>query len=490
MAMTESNTSKAIKGMSSQTLVTIILGVVEVVSFSLMSRLLSREDFGYYAAITAVVTVFACLSDAGIGSAIIQKKEASQSFINNAFSLGLWFGAAASLLLFSFAGVIARLVADSSMTVPLRIMSVTLLLNCLNSINISIMYKRLQFLRVGLINLISSVVTTVVAVYLAWKGFGYYAIITKAVLTSVICVVLSYLMAHTKYRIVVEMQTYKEIFCFSGWLMASSIFRNVAAQIDRLTMPRLLSVASLGAYNRPKDFLHQVSTRLNSIFDTALFPVLSGIQDDKKRLGNSYRQSLYAINVFAMFLAFSVIVNSELIIRIFFGSEWLSLKALTQVLALVLVFNIDGRLADCYLRSLGKTRDQFNFRIVETITNLSAVLIGYHWDVMGVAVAMLIATSSIKICKILFVTRYMDLSKWDSIKIIVSSWKFMIVLLPLSITTYRLLPNTWGGNIVLLIIYLALSGTLFLCFPSLVGKHYKDAIYTRAIAFIKIKIHK
>lgn len=352
------------------------------------------------------------------------------------------------------------------------------------------MYKRLQFLRVGLINLVSSVVTTVVAVLLAWKGFGYYAIITKAVLTSVICVVLSYLMARTKYRIVVEKQTYKEIFNFSGWLMASSIFRNVAAQVDRLTMSRLLSVASLGAYNRPKDFLHQVSSRLNSIFDTALFPVLSGIQDDKNRLGNSYRQSLYAINIFAMFLAFSFVINSELIIRIFFGSEWLSLKTLTQVLALVLVFNIDGRLADCYIRSLGKTRVQFIFRIVETITNLCAVLIGYRWDVMGVAIAMLIATSSIKICKILYVTKYMDISKWDSIKIIVFSWKFMVILLPLSIIAYILLPNTWGGDIVLLIVYLALSCLIFLCFPSLVGKQYKTVIYTKAMAFVKSKIHK
>ena len=75
--MSESNTSKAVRGMSSQTLVTLILGIVEIVSFSIMSRLLSQSDFGYYAAISAITIVFTSFSETGIGSAIIQRKEIS-----------------------------------------------------------------------------------------------------------------------------------------------------------------------------------------------------------------------------------------------------------------------------------------------------------------------------------------------------------------------------------------------------------------------------
>ena len=93
MASQESNTSKAIKGMSSQTLVTIVLGVVEIVAFSIMSRLLTQEDFGYYAAITAVTVVFASFSETGIGAAIIQRKEINQRYIDNAFTLSFIFGA-------------------------------------------------------------------------------------------------------------------------------------------------------------------------------------------------------------------------------------------------------------------------------------------------------------------------------------------------------------------------------------------------------------
>ena len=63
----QSSTQKALRGVSSQTLVTIVLGFVEMVGFSLISRLLSKDDFGYYAAISAISVVFSCFADAGIG---------------------------------------------------------------------------------------------------------------------------------------------------------------------------------------------------------------------------------------------------------------------------------------------------------------------------------------------------------------------------------------------------------------------------------------
>ena len=123
----ESNTSKALKGMSSQTLVTIMIAVVELVSFSIMSRLLTKEDFGYYAAVTAILAVFKSLSETGIGSAIIQRKNPDARYINNSFTISLFFGLFLMAFLCALARPIAVMVVDETLTIPLLIMSVTLL---------------------------------------------------------------------------------------------------------------------------------------------------------------------------------------------------------------------------------------------------------------------------------------------------------------------------------------------------------------------------
>ena len=488
MTHQDTNTNKVVKGVSSQTLVTVVLGLVEIVSFSIMSRLLSEEDFGYFAAITAITTIFETFSEMGIGSAIIQQKDLNDRFVNNAFTISLFFGTVVSIILFSLAGSISRSVADESMKIPLMLMSVTLLLNCLTSVNRSIMHRKLQFLRMGSINLASLILTTAVAVILAYRGYGYYAIITKAILGSIISYVLTLIMCKTRFRIAIDFQICKKIFSFSGWLMASSLFSKLAHQVDRLLMPRLLSIAALGAYNRPKDFVEQISGKLNGIFDTALFPVLSGIQDNSRALNSAFRRSMFLMNICASLLTICFMFNSGLLIRIFFGEKWIYLEPVMFVISCSLLFNIDGRLADCYLRSLALTKQQFYFRIFEFLLKTIGVLIGYRWDILGVAISVVITNFIAKIVKIVFVGNKVDVDLKGVFQIIISSWKYTLLLLPICIVAYCFLPNSWGGSIIMAIIIMALSIIIFLFMPSFVGTQYKDEVYDKLMPLIKKKL--
>lgn len=483
-----SNTSKVVKGISSQTLVTMVLGVLEIVSFSIMSRLLTQEDFGYYAAITAITIVFATFSETGIGSAIIQQKELTKRYVNNAFTISLIFGGFISLLLLVMATPLSRMVADESMKVPLMLMSGTLLLNCLTSVNVSLLHRKLQFLRMGLINLVSLVVTTGVAIWLAYKGYGYYAIIAKAVLGSIITYILSLFLCKTRFGLALDGHTFKQIFSFSGWLMASSLFRNLSHQVDKLLMPRLLSINALGAYNRPKDFVEQISSKINSIFDSALFPVLSGIQDNRVALNSSFKRSTYLMNIFALLLTMGFMFNSDLLIRIFFGEQWLSLTNVMFVVSCTLLFNVDGRLADCYLRSLAMTRQQFYFRVFEFALKTIGVLVGFRWGIIGVAVSIMITNFIAKIIKVVYIGEKVDVKPRETIRIILSSWRYGLLMVPVCALAYVLLPNTWGGNILMAVIFTLLAIIIFFFMPKFVGTQYHDEVYAKVVLFIKHKV--
>ena len=476
--------------MSSQTLVTIVLGVVEVVSFSIMSRLLTEEDFGYYAAITAITAVFASFSETGIGSAIVQQKELSKRFIDNAFTLSLLFGSFISLLLLVLAGPLSRSVADESMTTPLMLMSGTLLLNCLTSVNNSIMHRKLQFLRIGSVRLVALVITTIIAIWLAYLGYGYYAILTKAILTSIITYILSLVLCKTRFGLALDVPTFKKIFSFSGWLMASVLFRNLAHQMDRLMMPRLLSVSSLGSYNRPKDFIEQISSKICGIFDSALFPVLSGIQDNKESLRSAYKRSMYLMNILSLLLSLAFMFNGELLIRIFFGEQWLYLKPVMFVLSTVVIFNFMGRLADCFLRSLAMTKQQFFFRIFETTLSVLGVLIGHKLNIIGVAIGVAVGNMIAKLVKVFYIGTQLELKPLQVSEMILSSWRFSIFLLPIYITAFLLLPSTWSGDIVMAIVFLLSTAIVFFFMPRFVGGIYKDEVYNKVFALVKRKLHR
>lgn len=486
----KSNTQKVTKGISSQTIVTIVLGAVEVITFSIMSRLLTQKDFGYYAALSAVLIVFNSFAETGIGAALIQRKDVNQSFINNAFTLSLLFGIAISSILFLLSDYLAQLVVDETMSTPLKLMSLTLVCYCMTSPYVSILYRRLKFLTVGLINLISLIITSIVAIILAAKGFGYYAIITKTVASAVLTLILSAIISRVHFSIEWKYSVIKSIWRYSGWLMASVVFRNFAQQSDKLLMSKLLSVSALGAYNRPKEFINQIASKLNNIFDTALFPVLSSIQDNIQSLQHALIKSMYFMNLFSIMLTLAFFFNAELIIRIFFGNDWLNLIGIFQVLSLALVFNVDGRLADCFLRSLALTKAQFYFRVIETIIKFTGVIYGSHYGIYGVSIAVVFSNFIMIFVKIYYIALHIKLNGSIILKTIIEAWKPLIILLPILIILTVFLPHSVMGDIVMLFSYVFLSLGLFLFLPQLIGKEYHQEIHQKIMSFLINKFGK
>lgn len=478
------------KGVSTQTLITVLTGIVEVVAFSIMSRLLSQQDFGYYAAVTAVASVFQAFADAGIGSAIIQRKDLDQKYLNNAFTLCLLFGLFGTSLLLICSGPVARYVADETMKVPLMLVAITLLTGTLSSVNFSIMHRRLQYIRMGIIRISALIITTLISIILALKGFGYYAILAKVIFYSVLTLLVSYIAVHTKYHLSFDIVLFKEIFGFGGWLQASAFFRKIAEQIDRLMMSSLFSVQTLGMYSRPKEFINNMTDRLCGIFDSSLFPVLSSIQDEKEKMVKSYQSALYYLNIVGVMITFVFMYNSELIIRIFLGSEWMNVNDLFIVLSLSGVCMINGSIGDVYLRSLAFTKQQFLFRVFQALLSFLFIVLASRWGVRVVAIAYLFAYSVIVIVKMFFISSRIDYGFKNAIITLIRSFKLIIVYIPVYIICIFLLPNTFVGNIIKLIVFCVITIVSFLLIPSVVGLKYKEEMYNIVISFVRSKIKK
>ena len=199
---------------------------------------------------------------------------------------------------------------------------------------------------------------------------------------------------------------------------------------------------------------------------------------------------MYLMNMFGLLLTTAFMFNSGLLIRIFFGEQWLNLKNLMLVVSCTLLFNVDGRLADCYLRSLAMTKQQFFFRIFEFVLKTLGVLLGYKGGIMGVALSILITNLIAKVVKIIYIGAKVDTKPNDVIRIVLSSWRYALILLPVSITSYIFLPQTLGGDIAMTVIYIATTGLIFLFMPSLVGKQYKEEVYVKVMSLVNNKLHK
>ena len=490
MAGKKSTARNAINGLSTQTIVTIVMGVVEIVAFTIMSRLLTETDFGYYSAMVAIATIFSSLSDTGIGSAIVQRKDLDDKFINVAFSASFFVGVILTGLLCFSSGILAENVADSSMQKPLMLFSTTLLFTCISSVDISLLQRNLKFLSIGGIRLTALIVSTAIAVVLALKGFGYYAILAKTIVNALLIALLAKIVSKSKYKFAFDLSVFKQLFGFSGWLMLSAFFRNIAGQIDRLLMSSLFSVSALGIYSRPKDFITSLSQQINNVFDSVLFPVFSGIQDERVKMVNSYRYSLYFLNLVGLMLTLVLFFNSELIIRIFFGEKWMNYNLLFLLLSLTPICLINGRISDIFLRTLAMTKNQFFYRVFQMIMITVFVFLGAKISgIYGVAIGYMLGYMTIVVAKMIALSKKINFSFWESCISILRSYRIMVVMVPLYVLAELLLPRGLTGEIIKACFFVLVTAICFVFTPIVVGNIYKNYAHAKVMEVIKSRIN-
>ena len=483
-SITSSSRSKVFKGLGSQSFVTIALGLLGILYFSIMSRLLTEEDFGYFAIVMAVTTILKSLTEAGLGSAVIQKKEAPLEFVSTAFTLSLILGFIFGVFLFVTSDFFSYMMVSSyELSWGYRIMSLSLVLYSINSIGRATIVKKLNFLRYGLYDIIAYVLSCLVGIYMAYRGYGYYASIVAMILHQAFITIIMIFFNEMKVKIRIYKEHINSIVSYGGWLTGSVIVRNITQEVDKLITTHWIPVSVLGAYNRPSGFISQITGNLNNIFDTILFPILSGINDSQERIRNSYEKSTILILLYSIILTAIFILGSDTLISIFLGNKWLYLDKIFQIVSLSIVFMCYGRLADCFYRSLGIVKSYFYTRCCVLICTIVSIFIGCQFGLFGLAVGVIFSRAADSIAKVIILQKYINMNGRKYYGSLCNALLVPFILFLVCYIIKIFIP--YGGPISVTVFCVALF-CVSVFVPKLLGLIYYDNIYM----VVKSKIKK
>lgn len=463
------------KGISSQTLVVIIMGVLEVGVFALMSRLLTPEDFGYYAIILAIVSVFQCLTEAGLGSAVIQRSEASREFVSTALGLSVVFGAIFSVVLIALAQPLSAFMGyGDELTNPLRWMSATILLCSVNSVARAMFMKSLDFMKLGWCQIVAYIISSGIGIAMAIAGYGVTAVVVSAIANAVLTTLILFWARGERPDLKIHSCYTRDILSYGGWLTGSVIVRRITTEIDKFILTRWIPVAQIGAYNRPSGFISSITDRINGIFDTVLFPILSSFNDDKTKLRQSFLTSTSLVSWFAMIMMAAFVLGAQIIIDIFFGSNWEWLIGIFRILSVSVLFLAYSRIGDCYFRSLGWVKAYFYIRLIVCILTLGCVYVGCQYGIVGVAYGVLVSRILDSAIKFVYLAYKLSVGCLDMIKaVFIPTWITMLV----TVGCYLMTNHVPYGEYVAILSFVGVGIILLVATPKAFGRDYYENIF-------------
>lgn len=153
-------------------LVTFIVSIV-------LARILAPEDYGKIALVTVFTAIMQVFVDSGLGTALIQKKDADDLDFSSVFYFNFAICLILYMIMFLLAPLIANFYRDESLVPIIRVISLTIVISGVKGIQQSYVSRNMLFKRFFFATLGGTIFSAVLGIWMAYAGAGVWAIVAQ-----------------------------------------------------------------------------------------------------------------------------------------------------------------------------------------------------------------------------------------------------------------------------------------------------------------------
>lgn len=363
--------------------------IIQFGYIALMARLLSKEDFGLMAIVTAFIGLGMVFSTGGMGSALIQRKELTEKHINAAFQGALILGVVVFMIFYILSGVIAGFYNEPKLEIIIKVIGLVIIFDSLSSVSRSLLQRSFKFKITANITIAITLIGYMVGVFLALLGHGVWSLIAAALSISILSASIMFYYAPIKIGFEFYYKEFKQLFSYGFGIILLGLNNYLASGGLNLVLGKIFPPVLLGMFERSYLIKTLPSQHLGNVLDTIMFPAMSQIQDDEIRLFRIYQYSLGVVNTILMPTALYLIYFSKEIVLLLLGSKWLEVVVPLQIMFCVLPLSAAGRMADSVIRAKGYIYRNAARKFIYSIFLISTTAFGAkYFGLVGAAVAV------------------------------------------------------------------------------------------------------
>ncbi len=331
--------------------------VLQFVVQIVLARLLVPHDYGTAAIVMCVCMFATVFSSAGIGTAIVQRKELPDSVKDAAAvitgGMALFLGG----VVFALSGLIASCYRLPELSILFRIAAIDIFLKVMISLYDSLMLRALQYRSLSVRAFIGLVVQGFVSIILAKLGWGARSLVIGYVSGSFVQLILCVIATRYVPRSFGDFRAVVDVFKFGGWVLLGRIANQTAVTMDQVIVARFLNATSIGLINVSKNLSSVLPNTVMGFAGRVTLPVFSRWQDDIQRVETNYWRGVRMQLMIAVPICALVALCSYQLLALLYGAKWLAGTMVMKIYALqATVWAIEGSLTGSVINALGKPK--------------------------------------------------------------------------------------------------------------------------------------
>lgn len=303
-----------------------------------LARMLSPEVYGIVALITVFTTILQVFVDSGLGTALIQKKDADDLDFSTVFYANIVFCGILYLLLFWGSPLIAGFYNDASLIPLIRVLGLTIVVSGVKNIQQAYVSRNMMFKKFFFSTLGGTIVAAFAGITMAILGYGAWALVAQQVINVTIDTIILWLTVRWRPGKGFSVRRLKSLFSYGWKLLISSLLDIGYNNIRQLIIGKMYSSADLAYYNRGRQFPSFIVGNINSAIDSVLFPAMANVQDDRHNVKEITRKSI-KVSVYVMApLMLGLVFTADSIIELILTDKWITCVPYLRIFCITFIF--------------------------------------------------------------------------------------------------------------------------------------------------------
>ncbi|MDB3868491.1 lipopolysaccharide biosynthesis protein [Candidatus Marinimicrobia bacterium] len=431
-------------------------GILFIVGI-ILARLLEPYEFGLIAMIMIFIALSESFINSGFSQALIQKKDSNNIDFSTVFYFNIVVAFIFIIVLYFSAPFISIFFQEPRLTLIVRYSAIILIIDAFALVQKTILTRNINFKLQAKISILASLSSGIIAILMAYLGFGVWSLVVKIIIQKIINTILLWHWNKWRPKAVFSTKSFNKLFPFGSRLLVSGLLETVYQNIYYLIIGKYFSVYELGYYTRANQFQKLPSSNISGVINRVTYPVLSKLQDDKTRLKSAFKKLVSSTMLISFVLMFGLAAIAEPLIISLIGEKWAPSIIYLQLLCFVGVQYPIHAINLNLLKVKGRTDLFLRLEIIKKILAIPVVIFGVYFGINMMIIAMIIFSVILFFLNSYWTEHFVEYSGLSQLKNISKSFFIASIV---SIIIYILGNNIPFDMIYILLIQIILGAIL------------------------------
>lgn len=377
---------KAIRGAGATIFASVLSFLIHFFSTIILARLLTPNDYGLIAMVTTFSLLLQNFGVNGFTEAIIQKDDLNNEMMSTLFWVNMIISVSLTVAFILTAPILAWFYKEPRLKFIVVGIAISIIAGGMTTLHMGILRRNMQFYLTSGISVFATCISVIVAISLAFAGFGYWALVANTVLQPLMVALCGWFFCKWRPDKPASLRDILPILKFALHTYGNFTLNYFSRNIDKLLIGWRYAAQSLGFYKKAYDLFALSANQLISPLANVALAALSRLINEPDKYRRYYFDAISIIAFIGMPISAVLTLSGTDIILLVLGPQWGKAGEIFcyfgASIGIMLIYGTQGWLH----LSLGRPDRWFRWGIAECIFTSLFFIAGLPFGAEGVAI--------------------------------------------------------------------------------------------------------